>query len=603
MEEYNIQDKSTIMSLEREDTEASVKEALLESNPLSDEDRLTFTDPGSLDAEGDEAKVDATKQKLLLLQSQMAKDADCIETVAADENITTVEEILDAEKGVKPAGNKPEWRRKVDRARTKLVFVRSKATSAYRVLQHRQPVPEPAPKPEPEPTENKNKPPLRKAFDFFCVFDDVKYTYCCLYIGYGTVVLGLILMIVGVSLLWLYGNKKASSVYGLPIWLGLLLIVVAGLIIANSQWQKDIDDVAVENEEYEEEQEEKKKEDELHEEERKLLEEIVVEQPVALPAVVVEDDPQKTALSDDVFGTNQSDAMIGTNPSNGVIGMNPSGDVIGANQSDGVNGTILPDDVIGPFYGACLEETEILDEDGKAVRLTEEEVYASLLEVVPADKLRSIQCIRRLWRLHFLSENVKNQIVADGMKIRGKQVAVLDYTSFTLKKRKTLRKPPTPSPKLVRLTITALPDSVEDSVLRKGLKDLGCKVKGEVERLSLTRDGQETFCYNGTRVVYVEKSDEVQIRKNMVLCGHRVSVAEGKMGEPKNSQMFDANGNENPETPSAVTAPEEENGEMSNGSRFGDSGIQTPDSGFQTPETRSELPLQLPATLEENTVV
>ncbi|CAH1250078.1 uncharacterized protein [Branchiostoma lanceolatum] len=566
MEEYSIHDKSTIMSIEREDIPSSVKEALLESNPLGDVDRPTFTAPGSQDADKDATTMDTTKEKISLLQSQMARAKDDIETVATDDKITTVEEFLDpknAEKGVKPAGNKPAWRRKVDTARTKLVLVQDRATSAYRVLQHSQPVPPPSPKTESELKGEENKPAWRRVFDFFCVFNDVKYNYCCLYIGYGTVAVGVIFIILGASLLWLYGNKKASSVYGLPIWLGLLLVVVAGLIIANSQWQKDIDDVAVENEEYEEEQEEKKKEDELHEEEKKLLEEIVVEKPEALtPAIALEDDPLKTKLPDDVIGTT------------------------------------LPDDVIGPFYGACLEETEVLDADGRPVRLTEEEVYASLLEVVSADELRSIQCIRRLWRLHFRSENVKNRIIENGIKIRGERVNVLDYTSFTLKKRKTLRKPPTPSPKLVKLTITSLPDSVEDSVLRKALRDLGCKVKGEVERLSLAHDGQETFCYNGTRVVYVEKTEDVRIRKNMVFSGHRVTVSEEKVGGPSKPNVFDANGN--PKLPSAITAPEEEN---SNGSRLGDSGIQTPDSGFQTPETRSEQPLQLPVTLEENTAV
>ncbi|XP_078663890.1 uncharacterized protein LOC144906999 [Branchiostoma floridae x Branchiostoma belcheri] len=573
MEGYNIQDKSTILSVEREDVPSSLKEALLESQPLSDVDRPTFTAPGSQNEADDAVTImEPTKEKITLLQSQIDREADGIETLATEDNLTTVEEFLDAknaEKGEKPTGKKPEWRRKLDTARDKLVFARDRATSAYRVLQHPQPVPEPTPKPEPDEktTEDENKPAWRKAFDFICVFNDRKYNYCCLYIGYGLVAIGVIFILLGVSLLWLYGNKQASSVYGLPIWLGLLLVVVAGLIIANSQWQKDIDDVAVENEEYEEQQEEKKKEEELHEEERKLLEEIVVEEPEMTPAI--EDEQQKN----DVIA-----------PLNGAC---PA-------LEDDPEKTNLPDDVIGPFYGACLEETEVLDENGSPVRLTEDEVYASLLEVVSADQLRSIQCIRRLWRLFFRSENAKKHIVANGIKIRGEQVKVLHYASFTLKKRKTLRRPPTPSPKLVKLTITSLPDSVEDSLLRKGLRDLGCKVKGEVERLCLSYDGRETFCYNGTRVVYVEKTEEVQIRKNMVFCGHRVCVEEENAGK---TNMFDSIGDEesrkNPE----------ENGEISNGSRFGDSGIQTPDSGFQTPETRSELPLQLPATLEENTVV
>ncbi|KAI8506983.1 hypothetical protein Bbelb_154220 [Branchiostoma belcheri] len=464
MEVYNIQDKSTILSVEREDVPSSLKEALLETEPLSDVDRPTFTAPGSQNATDDAVTImEPTKENISLLQSQIDREADGIEILATEDNVATAEEFLDAknaEKGEKPTGIKPEWRRKLDTARDKLVFARDRATSAYRVLQHPQPVPEPTPKPEPEqPTEHENKPAWRKAFDFICVFNDRKYNYCCLYIGYGLVAIGVIFILLGVSLLWLYGNKQASSVYGLPIWLGLLLVVVAGLIIANSQWQKDIDDVAVEDEQ--------QKND------------VIGALNGACPAL--EDDPEKANL---------------------------------------------PDDVIGPFYGACLEETEVLDESGSPVRLTEDEVYASLSEVVSADQLRSIQCIRRLWRLFFRSENAKKHIVTNGIKIRGEQVKVLHYASFTLKKRKTLRRPPTPSPKLVKLTITSLPDSVEDSLLRKGLRDLGCKVKGEVERLCLSYDGQETFCYNGTRVVYVEKTEEVQIRKNMVFCGHRVCVEE-----------------------------------------------------------------------------
>ena len=126
-----------------------------------------------------------------------------------------------------------------------------------------------------------------------------------------------------------------------------------------------------------------------------------------------------------------------------------------------------------------------------------QEMYKSLLKIVPSVQILGIQRIGGLWRLYIADQVTRIQLITEGLNIRDSNIAVYDTNPF-LPGGNT-------NENLLKLTVKDIPLSVDNSVIIDELERRKYKVSGRVVLPKLRVDGKLTNCLTGDRVIFIER--------------------------------------------------------------------------------------------------
>ncbi|KAI8506861.1 hypothetical protein Bbelb_153000 [Branchiostoma belcheri] len=382
--------------------------------------------------------------------------------------------------------------------------------------------------PEKEETETKTR---RTCRQFFCDWDDKRAYYFGRKVGFIFVYFGIALAIGGIVFVWITTVWKTEIPFAMMIWIGITILTVGALFIENSNWQRDIDMAKKLNIVYEQ----KKKEEEAKEPKvfyGAAFDDIDITDETGQPVQLSEE--QVRAMVSDIVGPDSIHSIHHISGQWKIYFHNkPARDEF-MNKAFVYRGKDIRKYVIESkteeeltalaelcaleaqnttLYGYLFEDSDVVDEDGNPVKLTEDEVCVSILRRdIDPDRLYAVEYIRGVWKIYVFGEASGDKLMKQGLIIRDHNVSLrtIDHSKIAQPPRAKLKKSSTSSGEkdlsgVAILKILNLPVVVEDRLVIKNLQKAGCKVKGAIQKQRVKRQYEVASVYflNGVRYVRV----------------------------------------------------------------------------------------------------
>lgn len=125
-------------------------------------------------------------------------------------------------------------------------------------------------------------------------------------------------------------------------------------------------------------------------------------------------------------------------------------------------------------------------------------MYKAIRCVVDMEHILGVQRMRGgLWRLYLATNEDRVQLLANGISLRGKTISLKPTNPYRQIDNNNLK-----------LRISDLPLSADDSILTQTLMLKGYEIIGKVEKEKLRVDGKLTNCNTGDRFVYIKRPSE-----------------------------------------------------------------------------------------------
>ncbi|XP_078663964.1 uncharacterized protein LOC144907061 [Branchiostoma floridae x Branchiostoma belcheri] len=261
--------------------------------------------------------------------------------------------------------------------------------------------------PEEEETRTNTR---RNCKQFFCDWDDKRAYYFGRKVGFIFVYFGIALAIGGIVFVWITTVWKTEIPFAMMIWIGITILTVGALFIENSNWQRDIDKAKKLNIVYKQ----KKKEEEAKEPKvfyGAAFDDINITDETGQPVQLTEEQVRK--MVSDMVGPDSIHSIhhIGgqwkiyfhTKPARDEF-MNKALVYRGKDLRKYVIESKTEEELTAlaeqcaleaqntTLYGYMFEDSDVVDEEGNAVKLTEDEVCVSILRRdIDPDRLYAVE--------------------------------------------------------------------------------------------------------------------------------------------------------------------------------------------------------------------
>ncbi|KAK3083142.1 hypothetical protein FSP39_015055 [Pinctada imbricata] len=151
-----------------------------------------------------------------------------------------------------------------------------------------------------------------------------------------------------------------------------------------------------------------------------------------------------------------------------------------------------------------MSEREGLESETKisSKRITRQEIFLAMNDLVTADHIRGIERTGKLWRLHVETNDDRNTLLTSGINIRSKHVSLMPENPRKKRRRRDTT---------TTLKVFDVPLSVDDQRIKGSIEREGCVVLDLYREKLKVKTGREnlpsssTNCDTGTRIIIVRK--------------------------------------------------------------------------------------------------
>jgi ribA/ribD-fused uncharacterized protein len=165
--------------------------------------------------------------------------------------------------------------------------------------------------------------------------------------------------------------------------------------------------------------------------------------------------------------------------------------------------------MIKPVY---IKNSEL--QTDKSSKITDYELYESIHNKV-GDTIHCIQLERDLWRIYLKSSDSRTTLVHEGFEIRSISAQVYDSNPYSTRAKN-------PKDVVLKITISGLPLSVDDSAIAEMLNSFDVYVKSEIkyEHIRHPVTHRMTSVLNGNRFLYIAPlSNNRSLPRNVTCAG------------------------------------------------------------------------------------
>lgn len=149
-------------------------------------------------------------------------------------------------------------------------------------------------------------------------------------------------------------------------------------------------------------------------------------------------------------------------------------------------------------------------------RITEYDMMEAVSEAV-GDKILCVQLDRSLWHIYLVDESSRQELVVQGIELHNQNITVHDKNPFLTR---SIKRPH----ELLKVTVSGVPLSVDNSEIENMLTKLGAKLKSKVEfdRIRNPHTREMTAVLNGKRSVHIEPLPENKSLPRKSYCSGRM---------------------------------------------------------------------------------